>query len=190
MARAVALCRASGAAIGAHPSYPDRDGFGRRRLDLPITELGSSVRAQCAALAFASPAYVKPHGALYHALDEDADLARVFLDAVTAALGTIAVIGRAGGALAAASGARGLRFLREAYADRGTGPDGRLLPRDAPGALLTDPAGAAARALALAPTVDTVCVHADTPGALAIARAVRYSLSPTGQLTPVPPIPQ
>jgi 5-oxoprolinase (ATP-hydrolysing) subunit A len=176
IARAVALCRAGGAAIGAHPSYPDREGFGRRRLDLPVAEVARAVGEQCATLRRIAGAvhHVKLHGALYHAADADSVLARAVLDAAVAALGDVAVIGPPGGALAAAAGK--LRYLREGFADRGMDESGRLLPRGTPGALITDPAAAAAQALRLADHVDTLCVHGDSPGAVAIAWAVKASL--------------
>jgi UPF0271 protein len=175
VARALACCRAAGTGVGAHPSYPDREGFGRRVLDLPPAEVGRSVATQCALLAGVAR-HVKPHGALYHAADRDAALAAAVLDAAVAALGTdLTVIGPAGGALAAAAAERRLRFAREGFADRGLRPDGTLLPRGAPGAVLTDPAAARAQAEALVRSgaVDTICVHGDTPDAVAIARAVR-----------------
>jgi UPF0271 protein len=191
LARAVELCRAHGAGIGAHPSYPDREGFGRRRLAMSPAEVAASVRAQCARLPFAT--HLKPHGALYHAADEDDALAAAVVAAARDAIpGLAAVIAPPSGALARAAAAHGLRLLREGFADRGVdAATGRLIPRDRPGAVISDPAAAVARAAALAPEVDTLCVHGDNPAAVAVARAVRdYLANPTGQLTPVPPIPQ
>ena len=99
------------------------------------------------------------------------------LDGARAALGTrFAVIGPSGSALARIATDLGLGYLREGFADRGVRADGSLVPRGEPGALIEDPAVAAARARLLAAQVDTICVHADTPGALAIARAVRTAL--------------
>jgi UPF0271 protein len=167
--------RARGRGLGAHPSYPDRAGFGRTRLALPLDALRRSLADQCGALAEAAAAegaavgHVKPHGALYHAC-EDPEVAAAVLDASR----EWAVIGPP--ALLAAARARGREAWTEGFADRGVGPDGRLIPRGSPGALLHDPAAAAARARALRGTVDTICVHGDSPGALAIARAVRAAL--------------
>jgi UPF0271 protein len=183
MQRAVALCARHGARLGAHPSYPDREGFGRRPMAMPGAELEASVAAQCARLAAIAgatgPAYVKAHGALYHAARADESTALALVRGARSALGDrVAFLGPATGALRAIVRAAGLGYLREGFADRATRPDGTLVPRDEPGALLADPRAAAAQALALAATaaVETICVHGDTPGAEAIARAVRAAL--------------
>jgi UPF0271 protein len=178
IARARERCRAGGTIVGAHPSYPDREGFGRRKLEMPAHELAESVAEQCARLPDAL--YLKPHGALYHAADADPALATAVLDGA-AVLGRPTVIGPAGGALEAASRERGWPFAREGFADRGFRElaPGRyaLLPRGQPGALLgVDAARAQARALLDAGHIDTICVHGDTPDAVAIATAVRELL--------------
>jgi UPF0271 protein len=185
MARAVALCVAHGTRVGAHPSYPDREGFGRRRLPLAPDAMRERVAEQCGALAAiarsagVAVAFVKAHGALYHAANGDTALARAVVDGAIDALGTaITFIGPPRGEVATAAARSGLAFAREGFADRATRPDGSLVPRDQPGALVLDPAAAAARARALADSGggDTICVHGDTPGAVAIARAVRAAL--------------
>ncbi|MDP9035134.1 MAG: LamB/YcsF family protein [Myxococcota bacterium] len=182
---AVERCRASGTRVGAHPSYPDREGFGRQPMEFGAPALRAVVAEQCARLvAIATAAgepvvYVKAHGALYHAAREQAATAEAVLDAVLDVLGTGAVvIGPAHGELARAAAHKRLQYAREAFADRGALPDGTLIPRDRPGALLLDPADAAARARVLASRgdVDTLCVHGDTPGAVDVARAVRAAL--------------
>jgi UPF0271 protein len=189
MRRAVALCLAHGTRLGAHPSYPDREGFGRRALDVDPVALGESVAAQCARLAAiaraasAAVAFVKPHGALYHAAHQQAPVAEALVRGVVQALGTqLTVVGPAGGRLEAASRAAGLAYAREGFADRATRADGSLVPRSEAGALVLDPSMAADRARALAATgaVDTICVHGDTPGAVAIATAVRGVLDALG----------
>lgn len=203
LARALVRCRAHGVIVGAHPSYPDREGFGRRRLDLPPAALAASIAAQCrwivevAAEAGVPVAGLKPHGALYHAADEDEALAAVVVDAARAAMpGLRFVIAPADGALARAARARGLEALREGFADRAADEIApgrwRLRPRDLPGAVLDDPVAAVARAREIAASVDTLCVHGDGPAAVAVARAVRAYLdaTPMGQETPVPPRPQ
>lgn len=178
IARARERCRAGGALVGAHPSYPDREGFGRRKLEMPAGSLAESVAEQCARLPDAL--YLKPHGALYHAADADPALAAAVLDGA-AVLGRPTVIGPAGGALEAAARGRGWPFAREGFADRGFRElaPGRyaLLPRGQPGALL-DVAAARAQAKSLldAGHIDTICVHGDTPDAVAIATAVRELL--------------
>jgi UPF0271 protein len=186
MARVVAFCAAHPRTRpGAHPSYPDRDGFGRRALHTPAPALAASIAEQCAALdAIARVAgltieHVKPHGALYHDVAASAPLAAALLDGASQALGRpFTVVGPPRGALFEAAAARGLPYLREGFADRSRRPDGSLVPRAEPGALITDPAAAAAQALALSASgdIDTLCVHADTPGSLSIARAVRAAL--------------
>lgn len=178
-----ARARSSGAGVGAHPSYEDRAGFGRRALDVPASELRDQVRAQCARLAVAAAAegvavtHVKPHGALYHRAVADPVVAEAVLAGAADALGPVAVVGPPKGALHAAAARRGLAYLREGFADRGLRPDGSLVPRGEPGARLEDPAAAAAQALRLAAAGhDTICVHGDASGAVAIARAVRRAL--------------
>jgi len=183
MARVVGWCVAQGRTIGAHPSYPDRPGFGRRTLAIAPDALAAAVAEQCAALAEVARrhgrgvAYVKPHGALYHDAAADPALAHAVVTAAAGALGdAITVIGPPRGALREAAASRGVGYASEGFADRRMRPDGGLVPRSEPGALLTDPAEAAAQARTLADRVDTICCHADTPGALAIAAAVHRAL--------------
>jgi len=183
MKRLVELCAREGMRVGAHPSYPDREGFGRRSLTIGMEELAASVAAQCTELAAiardagVAVESVKPHGALYHDAARSAAIARAVLDGAIGALGSnIAVIGPPHGPLRELAATLGVRYAREGFADRRMHEDGTLVPRSEPGALVTDPARAAEQAVALAPTVDTICMHADTPNALAIARAVREAL--------------
>ena len=183
MARVVGWCAAEGRAIGAHPSYPDRADFGRRTVAMAPEALAATVAEQCAALAAIARGagravtHVKPHGALYHDAAADPAIAHAVVTAAAGALGNaITVIGPPRGALREAAEARGVGYASEGFADRRMRPDGGLVPRSEPGALLTDPAEAAAQARALASRVDTICCHADTPGALAIATAVHGAL--------------
>jgi 5-oxoprolinase (ATP-hydrolysing) subunit A len=183
MARVAAFCAASRVRFGAHPSYPDREGFGRRTLAIEPAALRDAVAAQCAALAEVAAAHelrvgtIKPHGALYHDAAAHEPIARAVLEGAASALGRgFVVIGPAAGALREAAAALDLGYAREGFADRRMRGDGTLVPRSEPDALITDPAAAAAQAAHLAASVDTLCVHADTPGALAIARAVREAL--------------
>ncbi len=183
MARVVAWCVAARRAIGAHPSYPDRAGFGRRSLAIAADALGEAVAAQCAALAAIARrhdravSYLKPHGALYHDAAASPALAHAVVTAAARTLGgAITVIGPPDGALREAAAAFGLGYAREGFADRRMRPDGKLVPRSEPDALVTAPGEAAAQARALAARVDTICCHADTPGALAIAAAVHEAL--------------
>lgn len=163
--------------VGAHPSYPDRAGFGRTTMAMPADALAASIEAQVAALAgIAKLETVKAHGALYHDANRDPTLARIVVEA--AARYGAAVIGPAKGALHDAASSAGVTYLREAFADRGMRDDGTLIPRGEPGALVDDPVRAAGQAIGLAcrGDVDTICVHGDTPRALEIARAVRDAL--------------
>lgn len=191
MARAVSRCRAHGTELAAHPSFPDRDGFGRRDLALDPAVLADTVAEQCARLRIHADAaavaitVVKAHGALYHAADRDPAAAAALLEGARRSLGDqVRLVGPGGGVFAAAAARAGFELLREGFADRGLlrGPDGRtrLVPRGQPGALITDPGAAAAqtRRLVLAGDIDTVCVHGDGEHAVAIARAVREALGP------------
>jgi 5-oxoprolinase (ATP-hydrolysing) subunit A len=188
MARALGLALARGTLVAAHPSYPDRAGFGRVSMAIDPAALRASVAAQCAALrqiAAASGAQIsmlKPHGALYHDAARDEATAQAVVDGALEGLGLppaeLSLVGPPAGALLERARAAGARYLREGFADRGYAPGGGLLPRGTTGALLAEPAAAAAQALALARSgsVDTICVHGDTPGAVPIARAVRLAL--------------
>lgn len=181
MRLALERCRRHGTRPGAHPSFVDRDGFGRQRLEVDPATLGAQVAAQLAALVEAAeglevePGHVKPHGALYHAADDDPALAEAVVYAAVAVLGPVPVLGPPGGALERTCRRAGLPYWREGFADRGYGPDGRLLPRGQPGAVL-GPEDAAAQAVRLAGSYDTLCVHGDTPGAIEVLRAVRRAL--------------
>lgn len=187
MTRALGLAARAGARAGAHPSYEDRAGFGRVRLDVPADMLRAQLETQLRAIRRIADGLgvplvsMKPHGALYHAATTDRATAEACVDATAAVLGVVDVVGPAGGgALRDAAEARGLPYRREAFADRGVLADGSLVPRGQPGALVRDPAVAAARAreLAARDDVDTICLHGDTEGAVAIARAVRTALGP------------
>lgn len=181
-ARVVAAAIAAGVAVAAHPSYPDRAGFGRTRMDVAPEALEAEIHAQCMLLRRVADAEgarvfaVKPHGALYHDASAREDVAGAIARAARRALGDdVVLVGKAGGALARLAGPR---FLREGFADRGVLPSGELVPRGQPGDLLLDPAAVGARAAALAASglYDTVCVHGDSPGALALARAARAEI--------------
>ncbi len=184
MARIAGFCSPAGRpALGAHPSYPDREGFGRRPWLITPADLAIAVRDQCRALAEIARrhgvpvAWVKPHGMLYHDAAASQPIARAVVRGAIEALGSPAIIGPPRGALRDAAIEHHLSYSREGFADRRTREDGTLVPRSEPGALITEPAACAARATELAGSVDTVCLHGDTPGAIANARAVRAVLS-------------
>jgi len=168
---------------GAHPSYPDRQGFGRRSLPMEPDAIAAAVADQCGLLDGIGKAHglaiawMKPHGALYHDTAASEPIARAVMQGTIEALGwSTIVIGPPHGALREVCEGLGLRYLREGFADRRTRPDGTLVPRTEPNALVGDAAEAATLATKLAVTCDTICVHADSPNALAIARAVRGAL--------------
>lgn len=192
MARALSFAMARGVHVAAHPSYPDREGFGRTRLAITPFDLAASVAAQCAALqAIASRlgypvARVKPHGALYHDAASDPAIAEAVIDGAIRGLAApaIEIVGPPRGALLDLAVKRGLGYQREGFADRAYRPDGSLVPRSEPGAVIVDAGLCVRQAIALASSgrYETLCVHGDTKGAVAIAGAVREGLLSAGYL--------
>ena len=199
----VATCRASadrGVVIGAHVSYRDLAGFGRRFVDASEAEVRADLLYQLSALAGiaasvgAEVRYVKPHGALYNRIVNDPVHAVAVADAVAAYPADLAVLGLAGSAIELACVERGVRFVREAFIDRAYLADGSLVPRTRPGAVLGSADGVAERAVRMAvdgvvETIDgktiplhaaSLCVHGDSPGAVAMASAVRRALHNAG----------
>jgi UPF0271 protein len=186
--------------IGAQVSYPDLAGFGRRFMDIDPAELRDIVLYQLGALdAFAQVggaeiAYVKPHGALYHATIEHPAQAAAVVAAAAEYDFSLAVLGAPGSHLLREADDAGLEAVAEGFADRAYLPDGRLVPRSQPGALVVDPAEVAARAVRMAADgevvaidgsvvsveVRSLCVHGDSPGAVALAAAVRAALGDAG----------
>ncbi|MEO6578642.1 MAG: 5-oxoprolinase subunit PxpA, partial [Candidatus Limnocylindria bacterium] len=185
----------------AQPGYPDLAGFGRRPMSFDAAEIESMVRYQLGALeAFCRSEgtemqHVKPHGALYNSAARDPELARAIARAVASFSQDLALFGLASSvAIAEAASEAGLRFVPEAFADRHYLPDGLLQPRSVEGAVISDPAAAAeqARSIAidgrvvtsdgspLAIRAESICCHGDTPGAVAIAAAVRDALESAG----------
>jgi len=200
MRRTLALAREAGVSAGAHPGFRDAEGFGRRDQPASPRAVENLVAYQVGALAALARceglglSHVKPHGALYNQAARDRSIAAAVAAAVRVVDPALAIAALAGSALAEAAADAGLRVIAEGFVDRGYRSDGSLVPRGQRGALLTDPRHAAERAVALArdgrvPTVDgttlslrvdTLCVHGDTPGALAIARATREALEAAG----------
>lgn len=189
MQRAVALAKASGARVAAHPSYSDREGFGRRARFASADETARSVADQCRALeraareASVAVEMLKLHGALYHDTSSDPLLAEAVLGAAVEGLPALRiVVGPPGGALEALASARGLAYQAEGFADRRYTDRGELAPRSEPGALLALPALCVEQALRLARSgrFATLCLHSDTPGAVENARAVRTALVDAG----------
>lgn len=212
----VRLAAEAGVAVGAHPSYPDRAGFGRvsRARDHGLSGITSFVHAQVLDVADACSrhgtvlTHVKAHGALYADAANDPDLAAAFLAGVAAAVGDlgvddIAVMGMPATSLARQCADQGVPFLAEAFADRAYAPDGSLVPRAVHGSVIHDPDAVTRQALGLAtegvviavdgvpvsvPAV-TICLHGDTPGAVALARRVRAALEECGvRIAPARPV--
>ena len=196
----LAYAAAAGVAVGAHPGLADREGFGRRVFDVSPAEAEALVALQVEALAGLAARegvtlrHVKVHGALYAMASRDPALGAAVARAVAAVDAGLRLFAPAASAMARAAEDAGLRVVREAFADRGYEADGSLTPRGRPGAVLDDPAVVARRAVAMvrdgvveaagggevALGVDTLCLHGDTPGAAALARAVREALAAAG----------
>jgi len=184
MRSTVLLAREFGVAVGAHPGFDDREHFGRRDLELPPEQITGLVVRQIDSLAaIAADAgirlqHVKPHGALYNMAVRDRRIADAIARGAASVDSTLIVLGLPGSELVAAAEAAGLRAAGEAFADRAYRPDGTLVPRTEPGAIIHDPADVVARVVALAqrPDVDTICVHGDTPGAATLASHIRAAL--------------
>lgn len=200
MAETFRIAKNKGVAVGAHPGFPDLWGFGRRRLPFSAAEIERLVAYQIgAAAALASYAghgltHVKPHGALSNIATEDEDVARAIARATKTVDPRLVFLAVAGTKLEQAGRAEGLATAREVYADRAYGDDGLLLARSQPGAQLHEPETIAGRVLAMLKEgaviaasgkripvgMKSVCVHGDTPNAVAIARLVRGRLSEAG----------
>lgn len=191
MRHAVERAREHNVRLGAHPSYPDRENFGRRSMEIAPNILKQSLIDQIESLrAVGDVHHVKPHGALYNDAHKDRALADVIIDAMRTIDPSLAIVAPDTSQMAAAARAEGTRVIREAFADRRYEPDGSLVSRKIPGSTLTiDEAVAQADLLAHESTViardgmrvsiafDTVCIHADMEGALERLRAIRARLA-------------
>lgn len=200
MRATIALARQHGAHVGAHPSYPDRQNFGRRSMSLTDTEVMQCITEQLHALAeiaFAEGVrmrHVKPHGALYNVAARDRAVADAIARATALFDGSLVLLGLAGSELIAAGARAGLRTASEVFADRAYNSDGTLVSRDSPGAVLNDSRVIVPRAVrmvreGLVTTIDgrdvavraeTICVHGDTPEAPALAAALHQGLTAAG----------
>ncbi|WP_115788422.1 LamB/YcsF family protein [Arthrobacter silvisoli] len=190
----------AGVVIGAHVGYRDLAGFGRRFLDVDPAELADDVVYQIGALqALAATAgarvkYVKPHGGLYNAIVKHTAQAQAVVDAVKAVDPSLPILGLPGSEVLRLAEKAGLRAVTEAFADRAYNPDGTLVQRTLPGAVLHDPAEVAEHVLRMATEqrimaidgtilnvrAESICVHGDSPGAVAMATAVKSALSDAG----------
>lgn len=213
MFRTLAMARDRGISIGAHPSYPDKEGFGRRRLPSSPGEIERFVAAQTgalmaiAALAGARVGYVKPHGALGNFAAENADAAHAIVRAVGSIDASLAILAISGTTLETVARDAGLTVFSEIFADRGYTPSGHLVPRGQPGAMITDADAAARRLLgflssgqmptvdggSIALAVDSVCIHGDSAHAVAMAAHIRAAFVDAGiavaPFLPVAPVP-
>jgi 5-oxoprolinase (ATP-hydrolysing) subunit A len=198
MRRTVRLAEAANVSIGAHPGFPDLMGFGRREMMVTCDEARDYAIYQTGALqAFTTSKklqHVKPHGALYNMGVRNEELARAVAQGVREIDPELILVGMAGSAWIAAGHEMGLRVAREAFADRAVNPDGTLVPRHLPGAVINDVGEVMARVLSIvtegrvtatngesvAVIADTICLHGDTPGAADLARTMRQSLEAAG----------
>jgi UPF0271 protein len=208
MDQTVLLALTRGVRVGAHPGYPDRANFGRVFVDMPADEIENLIVFQVGALAgFVRSrggrlTHVKPHGALYHSATEFPDVARSIAEGVRRVGDDLMLVGAAGSLLIGAGEDAGLAVAEEAFADRRYRPDGTLVPRGEPGALLIDPDEAAEQAVGLARDgvaiaqdrtripvrADTICLHGDTPGAVEIAKRIHELFRSAGiRIAPVEP---
>ena len=206
MTDSVEHCLRHGVAVGAHPSYPDREGFGRREMALSPREIREAVLYQVGALAGIAAAaggrlvHVKPHGALYNRAAIDAAAAEAIACAVRDLDSSLALVGLAGSLLPAAGRAAGLRVLEEGFADRRYTARGLLASRGEARAMIEDPGEAEAQVLAMVcggevsaiggePVrlrIDTVCLHGDGPQAVVFARQLRAALARAGIVVRAP----
>lgn len=191
---------ARGVCVGAHVSYPDRVGFGRRSMDVSSADLTADVIYQIGALQGLAAAagtrvrYVKPHGALYNTIAHDERQARAVIEAIRAVDSSLILLGLANAPLLQWAQAAGLQTAAEAFADRAYTPQGTLVSRQQPGAVLHDAELVARRMLALVQTgeieaidgsrirlqADSICVHGDSPDAVRMAQQVRQHLQAAG----------
>lgn len=195
----------AGVAVGAHPGYPDRQGFGRRDLAATPAEITADVLYQIGALQAVCHAagtrvlYVKPHGALYNRAAKDAAAAKAIAEAIRLTDPSLVLLGLAGSLMIDVARQAGVAAAEEAFADRAYAADGSLVSRTIPGSVLSDPTVVSARAVRMMTAgevetsdggtirlrADSICVHGDTPGALELVRAVRRALTDRGlQLRP------
>ena len=200
MRKTVALAVRRGVAVGAHPGFDDREGFGRRPVQLNPTELADLILYQLGALNAIAGAegtaihHVKPHGALYNQAERDETLAVSIIAAIRLFDPQLRLVGRAGSAMERAAVALGHPFTAEAFADRRYRSDGALLGRSEPGAVLTDPAEVVAQVRRLVTdgevvsgdgttvpvSFETLCLHGDTPGAATMGPRIRQELGALG----------
>lgn len=200
MRAALQAAKARGVIVGAHPGFPDRENFGRTRMVLPPADLDASIRSQVRTLVEMGEAegwpvrYVKLHGALANMAAEEPAVAALCFAAVEGLVEDMAILAIDNSAQSEVAEALGFRVVHEAYADRAYQPNGLLVPRQMPGAVLHDQEAIAERAVRLARSSEVVaadgsvivtkarslCIHGDTPGAVEMARAVKAAVREAG----------
>jgi UPF0271 protein len=203
MEQTIALAKEHGVSVGAHPGFPDLMGFGRRNIDATLPEIRGYMVYQIGALqAFAKAqglkvAHVKPHGALYLMAVEDEEISEAVVESIASVdkdLIFVALAGSKGEKMTKIGEKVGLRVAYEAFPDRAYTPDGTLVSRRQPGAVIKDPDVVAQRALMMAQEgkvvaidgkdipfrPETLCVHGDTPGAVNLVRKIRQTLTEAG----------
>lgn len=196
MRAVIEIARRLGVNVGAHPGYPDRAGFGRVPMPLTPAEIEATVHAQVTALAGLGAAvrHVKPHGALYNVAAKDAGIAAAIAAGVRRWRDDVVLVGLAGSTMLDVWGRAGFRVAGEAFADRAYEADGTLRSRRHADALITDPRAAARQALNIVEhgsvtaldgthvpvAARTLCVHGDTPGAVAVVQAIRAAFAARG----------
>ena len=206
MREIVRFARELRVAVGEHPGYPDRANFGRIEISMAAPEIEAIVRDQITGLAqVAGPlgvqlVHCKPHGALYHAANQNTEVAAAIGRAVLESDEQLIMVGQAGSSTLRLWESMGLTCAAEAFADRAYEPDGILRKRTLAGALLEDPSKASQQALDIATrrvatatdgsvlkiSAGTICIHSDTPGSVRIAHAVNEALKDAGvQLRPL-----
>jgi UPF0271 protein len=198
--RTIVLARTLGVAVGAHPSFPDLPGFGRREMKLSASEAEDLVLYQVAAVAGVARAegvelaHVKPHGAMYNLASRERELAEAIARAVFSYDTSLVLYAPPRSALAAAGRAIGLRVALEGFADRAYRPDGSLVPRTEPGAIIGHVEDVVTRAMQMAVErtvnaidgstlqldADTICIHGDTAGAASMAAWIKAGLTSAG----------
>lgn len=198
MRRIVSLAEQAGVAIGAHPSLPDLIGFGRREMKVTPEEVKNYVVYQIGALQAFTKAkrlqHVKPHGALYNMGVTDEAIAKAIAEGVREVDVELILVGLAGSVWIKVGQQVGLRVASEVFADRALNPDGTLVLRSQPGAVIQDPEEAIAASLRMVIEekaiaingqeipirADTICLHSDTPGAVELARKIRERMEAAG----------
>lgn len=200
--RTISKALQHGVQIGAHPSYPDLAGFGRRKMQLPREELKAIIKYQVAALKGMAEslggrlAYVKPHGALYNTAADDESESTTIIRAIREIDPQLALMGLAGSTTERVAAREGITFIAEAFADRKYEANGRLMSRSKAGSVISDPEAAVAQVLSIileqrvvsadgtsVPIrAESICIHGDSPAAVDILRTIDAALKEKGIL--------